>query len=318
MTPRYPTVSLISRGEHAKAMKKTGLTLYKGSSQKSEKIPIDIIDDLTEAFNVQILILTVKNYDLEAAAKDISSKLHDEPIIVALQNGVENQFILPKFFSKIVYGVVGYSAMTLKPGVVRYQSRGPIYLGTIDNKLKYSIEEICRIFNLGLEAEITRRLQDTVNCKIVLNLTNALFTLVGLNYQEISSYAKLAAIASKLLNEGIDIIQAAGCKEYPMKNYPSWRTLRFGLRLPSFIRTYVLRRTVKHAILNSMGQDVLFKRKKKTELESFNRYILNVADSLGIDAPLNRTLYSICKSAFNRPDFQPLSIEKLWDQLDLN
>jgi 2-dehydropantoate 2-reductase len=318
ITPSYPKVYLISRGEHAKAMKKMGLTLYKGASQRSEKISVDIIDDLTEAFNAKILILTVKNYDLEAAAKDISSKLHDEAIIVALQNGVENQCILPRYFSRIIYGVVGYSAMTLKPGVVRYQSQGPIYLGTIDNKLKYSIEEICRIFNLGLEAEITRRLQDTVNCKIVLNLTNALFTLVGLNYQEPSSYSKLATITSKVLNEGIDVIQVAGYKEYPMKNYPSWRTLRLGLKLPSFVRTHVLKRTVKHTILNSMGQDVLVKRKKKTELESFNGYILNIANSMGIDAPLNRALYNICKSVFNRPNFRPLPIEKVWDQLDLN
>jgi 2-dehydropantoate 2-reductase len=315
ITPNYRNVYLIGRGEHAKAMKERGLTLFK-EGERPETIAVNLVDDLTEVTNAKVLVLTVKNYDLEKAAKDISSKLDDEVIIVALQNGVENQRVLPEYFSKVIYGVVGYSAMILNPSVARYQSRGPVYLGTIDNELKYSIEEICQVFNLGFEAEITRRLQDTVNCKIVLNLTNALFTLVGLNYREISSYDKLATIASKLLNEGIGIIQATGYKEYPMKNYPSWRTLRLGLKLPSFIRTRVLRRSVKHAILNSMGQDVLLKRRKETELESFNGYIVNTADSMGIEAPLNRALYNLCKSEFNRSDFQPLSIEKAWDQLN--
>ena len=315
ITRSYPNVYLIARGEHAKVMKEEGLTLLRATDQRSETVAVNLIDDLTEASNAKVLILTVKNYDIEAAAKNISSKFNDEAIIVALQNGVENQRILPKYFSKVIYGVVGFSAMPRKPALVEYQSRGPVYLGTIDNELKHSIQQICRIFDQGFEAEITRRLQDTVHCKIVLNLTNALFTLVGLNYREISSYEKLATISSKILNEGIDVIQAAGYREYRFKNYPSWRTLRLSLKLPSFVRTLVLRRNVKHAIMNSMGQDVLIKRKKEAELESFNGHILNIANSMGIEAPNNRALYNLCKNEFIRSNFQPLPIEKVWDQL---
>jgi len=315
ITPSYQNVYLIARGEHAKVMKEQGLTLSRATDQRLETVAVNLIDDLTEVSNAKVLILTVKNYDIEAAAKSISSKFDDEAIIVALQNGVENQRILPKYFSKVIYGVVGFSAMLREPGVVKYQSRGPVYLGTIDNELKHSIEEICQIFNLGFDVEMTRRLQDTVHCKIVLNLTNALFTLVGLNYREISSYDKLATISSKILNEGIDVIQAAGYREYRFNNYPSWRTLRLSLKLPSFVRTVVLKRNVKHAILNSMGQDVLIKRKKETELESFNGYILNIANTMGMEAPHNRALYNLCKNEFIQSNFQPLSIEKVWDQL---
>lgn len=314
ITPSFPNIYLIARGQHAKTMRERGLTLYRATSHTPETVAVNLVDDLTEVPNVKVLVLTVKNYDVEEAAKEISSRLEDV-IIVALQNGVENQRILPKYFSKLIYGVVGFSAMISKPGVVKYQSRGPIYLGTIVNELKYSIDEVCQTFNRGFEAEITSRLQDTVHCKIVLNLTNALFTLVGLNYREISSYNKLATIASKLLNEGIDIIQAAGYKEYPFKNYPSWKTIRLGSKLPSFIRTNVLRRSVKHTILNSMGQDVLIKRKQETELESFNGYILNMASSMNKEAPYNRRLYTLCKSEFNRSDFEPLSIDRVWDHL---
>jgi len=314
ITPSYSNVYLIARGEHAKAMKEHGLTLCEAGNSKLETIAVNLVNDLKEISNVKVIVLTVKNYDLREAAKDIYSKLGDEATIFALQNGVENQHILPNYFSKVIYGIVGYSAMILKPGVIKYQSRGPVYLGTIDNEIKHSIEEICHTFNQGFETEITRRFQDTVHCKIVLNLTNALFTLIGLNYQKISSYNKLATIASKLVNEGINIIQKAGYKEYPMKNYPSWRTLLLGLKLPPFIRTHVLRKTLKHAIVNSMGQDVLLKRKKNTELESLNGYIINMASSLGIEALYNLTLYKICKREFNRSDFQPLSIKEVWDE----
>jgi ketopantoate reductase len=146
-------------------------------------------------------------------------------------------------------------------------------------------------------------------------LTNALFTLVGVNYSEISSYDKLATMASRLINEGIDVIQATGYREYHFKNYPSWRTLRSGLKLPSFMRTSVLKRSMKHALLNSMGQDVLMKHRTETELEFLNKYILDMANSAGIQAPCNKALYDLCKSSFNQQDFQPLTVEEVWDAL---
>ncbi|NIQ05708.1 MAG: hypothetical protein GWO20_08280, partial [Candidatus Korarchaeota archaeon] len=93
--------------------------------------------------------------DLEEAADDIFSRLGDEAVVVALQNGVENQLVLQKLFSKIIYGVVGYSAMIAEPGVVKYQSRGPVYLGTTDNRSGQLLKKICEIFNLGLDAEVT-------------------------------------------------------------------------------------------------------------------------------------------------------------------
>ncbi len=316
LTPKYHNVYLTARGEHAKIMKERGLTLLE-TNKTPESVTVRLIDSLAEASSAQVVILAVKNYDLEEAAEDISSTLGDKSTIVALQNGVENQRILPKYFSRVIYGVVGYSAMITKPGVVEYQSRGPIYLGTIGDKTEYSIEEIWQTFNLGFQAEITHRLQDTVHCKIVLNLTNALFTLVGLNYSEISSYNKLATMASKLINEGIDVIQAAGYKEYRFKNYPSWRALRLGLRLPSSFRTSVLKRSVEHALLNSMGQDVLVRRRKETELEFLNKYILDMAVSVGMEVPCNRSLYNLCKNLFNQEDFQPLAIEKVWDVLKM-
>jgi len=310
LTPKYRNVCLMARGEHAKVMNERGLTLLE-TNKTPETVNVKLINSLSEGSDAGVVILAVKSYDLEEAAQDIFSKLGNKPTIIALQNGVENQRVLPKYFSSVIYGVVGYSAMITKPSTVEYQSRGPVYLGTVNNKPEHAIEEICQTFNLGFEAEISSRLQDTVHCKIVLNLTNALFTLVGLNYSKISSYDKLATMASKVVNEGIDVIRAAGYKEYPFKNYPSWRTLRLGLKLPSFMRTSVLKKSVEHALLNSMGQDVLMKRRKETELEFLNKYILDLANSAGIQAPCNKALYNQCKSSFDQQDFQPMTVEEV-------
>jgi hypothetical protein len=43
--------------------------------------------------------------------------------------------------------------------------------------------------------------------------------------------------------------------------------------------------------------------------------MLDLANSMGIEASHNRALYDLCKSEFNRSDFQPLSTEEVWDHL---
>ncbi len=139
LTPKYHSVFLMARGEHAKIMKERGLTLLE-TNKTLETVNVKLINSLSEAQNAGIVVLAVKNYDLEEAAQAIFSKLGNKPTIVALQNGVENQKVLPKYFSNVIYGVVGYSAMITEPGTVEYQSRGPVYLGTIDNNSEHSIE----------------------------------------------------------------------------------------------------------------------------------------------------------------------------------
>ena len=74
-------------------------------------IPIKIITDLNEIEPPEFIVITVKNYDLEEVAKDIHKKVGDKPIVIGLQNGIENQKILPKYFSKVVYGVIMYFSL---------------------------------------------------------------------------------------------------------------------------------------------------------------------------------------------------------------
>jgi len=106
----YHHIYLLARGENADAIKSNGLILYENNPEKSYTIPVNVVVDLRELEIIDLIIIAVKNYDLEAVAKDIYQKVDDKAIILALQNGVENLKILPKYFSKIVYGVIVMSA----------------------------------------------------------------------------------------------------------------------------------------------------------------------------------------------------------------
>ncbi len=304
-------------------MKTKGLTLYRYDPNESELYKVKIINSLTEIQNADIIIITVKNYSLDKVAQDIRSKLGDKPIIISLQNGAENQKILPKYFSKIIYGVIWFGAWLDKPGVIGYDKSGPVItLGILnDNKKLYSVvEKINHILvESGIQSEIVESIQDAVHTKIIFNITNALLTLIGHSFREITSVSKLRKITVKLLNEGIDIIKAAGYNEFIRgENHPTWKLLRIARHLPGFLADKVFLEFINNVNLNSMAQDIITLHRDESELESLNGYLLELADKHGLAVPYNRTLYEACKEQFSLSPFKPLTEEELWQKVQIH
>jgi len=315
ISPHYGRVSLLARGEHAAAMKSYGLNLHSPKDKKLPySIPVSVIDDLAQKPEADIVVLAVKNYDLEQAAIDIKAKLTREPLIVAAQNGVENQDILPRYFSNIIYSVICFSAWLEKPGTVCYLPGGAIVLGTPhspDEQLRYSIQTVRNIFNLGIKTEITDHFQDAMHCKLVMNLMNGLFSLTGVHVQNISSMRTLKKLMVGTLLEGIEIVQKAGYREVKLPRMPSWKTLRILGMLPNF----VFRMFIRNMLPDSTSQDIHDRKKTISEIDTLNGYIVNIADSLGIAAPYNRTIYRLAQTGFSNDAFKPLDVKVLWQNI---
>ena len=318
LNPHYDKLYLLARGENAKVLKSKGLTLYQKVNNNPEPIRVNVIEDLSEKPTADVVVIVVKNYDLEEVAKDIILKLGDKPIIVALQNGVENQKILPKYFTKVIYGVIAFSAWRDEPGVFGYRDKGQILLGTIDNSLQSTMEIVSQIFNLGFPTKITQRLQDAAHSKMIMNLGNSILTLINFKYDKITSISKLRKVLIGLFGEGIEIIQAAGYKEHKLKGLPSWKVLDVLNNAPDDKADDLFKQNMKQVGVNSMMQDMILRQKNQSELESLNGYFIKLADSLGIEAPFNKTIYQLCKKQFNKRPFQPLDIDVVWNKINEN
>ena len=90
-----------------------------------------VIESIDEIPSPDIIIITVKNYDLDRTAQTLRHQLGNcQPIVASLQNGVENQQILPKYFSRAMYGVVCYNAWRDGVGKVSYVKPGYLIIGT--------------------------------------------------------------------------------------------------------------------------------------------------------------------------------------------
>ena len=312
IAPKYDRLFLLARGESAEVIKNQGLKFYlKGEEAYAAPIRVQVVESLAEVSTPDIILIAVKNYDLEATAATLRTQLGTgQPIVVALQNGVENQRVLPRYFTRIVYGVVCFNAWRDAPGRVGHQKRGYIILGTVRNDFQAEQQEVAAILRLGLDCILTDRLEDAVHCKLAVNLTNALTPLVGFQEQTDRFSGALAHVSSRLIWEGIQVIRANGFKEHKLGNIPSWSAIRIGALLPGFV-TSVFYRLAVHEDLgpNSTAQD-LSAGKTTTELEYLNGYMLNLARKAGIPMPINQAVYEIAKGRFG-PRFQPLTETEL-------
>ncbi len=313
IAPKYENLFLLARGETLNVINKIGLKSYlKGERFTSTPFPVHAIGSLAEIAQSDVIVIAVKNYDLDTVCQELRAYLGNrEPIVVALQNGVQNQQILPEYFARVVYGVICYNAWRDGPGEVGHQSRGYIILGTPANDLQDEVQAVASIFRLGLECVTTDRLRDAAHCKMVINLANALMTLVGFQRRPIKSFNLLMRMTLKLYSEGIHLLQTSGFHEHNLGPVPSWRLIRIGATLPTFMTGILYRLSTEKLGLNSMAQDV-FGGKTNTELEALNGYMLNLSQQKGFPTPINETIYEVAKKRFG-PNFQPLSEQELWD-----
>ena len=313
VAPHYERLWLLARGESAAAIRSQGLKFYvKGEEAKAVPISVKVIESLSEIPLPDIIIVAVKNYDLESTSQMLREQLGThQPIIVGLENGVENQRILPKYFTKVIYGVVCFNAWRDAPGMVGHQKRGYIILGTPANDLQSEQHEVAAILRLGLDCSLTDRLEDAVHCKLAVNLTNALATLIGFPNVPGSSVSDFARMSTRVIWEGIQVLQAAGFKEHKLGNIPSWNTIRISVKLPASVVKIFYRFNVREELgMNSTAQDI-YTGKNTNELESLNGYMLSLAKKAGVPMPINQTIYEIAKERFG-PNFQPMTEKELW------
>lgn len=308
----YTAVYVMGHGASQEALRRSGITTYVFDHPETTRrtVRVAVVDRPGDIADVDIVVLTVKNYDLELAARQVRDELGDRPTIVSLANGIDNQRILPGLFSKVIYGVVGYNARRDEPVVVGYHHKVPLLIGTPDNSLQDELRLVQSILGRGCPTEITGRLQDAVHTKIVVNLTNALDALLGRGARPLSNLAIYQQLLTQTLWEGVQVVRAAGYREHRIAGMPSFRLLHLVAALPGFLTRPLFQRRVGAMRMSSMTQDVVLRAAQDTEIESITGYIVRLAAEHGVAVPYNRAIYRLGREKF-RPGFAPLAPEEV-------
>ncbi len=309
---KYPAAFIMGHGDTQAALRKDGITTYEFAApeQTRRTVRVAAVDRPGDIADAVIVVLAVKNYSLEAVARQVKEQLGDRPIVVSMANGIDNQRILPKYFSKVIYGVVAYNARRDGPSLIGYQRKGPLLIGTPDNTLAAELHLVQSILARGCPTQIVDRLQDAVHTKIVINLTNALDALVERGWRPLSNLAVYQELLSQTLWEGVRIVRAAGYREYRIPGIPSFAFLRLAALLPGWLLRPIFKSKIRGYAMSSMTQDVALRGAHDTELESITGYVVHLAAEHGVPAPYNRAIYRLGREKFHA-GFEPMPCEEV-------
>jgi ketopantoate reductase len=151
--------------------------------------------------------------------------------------------------------------------------------------------------------------------KMVANLSTAILTLIGHGYREIRSIRTLKHIMIGTMLEGFDIARRAGFAPISIPGAPGPAMVRVSTVLPEFLSDVIFKGNIDSVDLNSMGQDILQRGRDVSELESLTGYFVGLADTLGIAAPYNRTIYDLCEKKFAEKPFAPMDEAAVWREI---
>jgi 2-dehydropantoate 2-reductase len=315
---KYDDTYFFAQGRTKKALEANGIThyFYDGTDKtlKEQTLstlhPVQILDTLNELTEEDMIVLSVKNFNLMEVVEQIKQQCGDKPIILSMANGQINQDILPRFFSKVIYSVVLWNAwrdveyLEEKKLIVGSQKRGPLLIGTLDNTLQDEMEVVKGIFDPGMETIVIDEIQNAVHCKIALNVVNAITTLIGHGIQPVD-FTPFQTLVTRTIWEAVQILKAAGFEEYPLPDMTPWSAIEMLHELPLSATHEQFKLAMSKMQISSMTQDIIQRNLGVSELESLNGYMVKLADKYEIDAPFNRGVYSLAKEKFKK-GFQPM------------
>lgn len=272
-------VTLVGRQAHVDAIAQHGLVIH--GANGTDAVEVDAATDITTIANVDVVLVTVKSVDTEAAAELIAAHVSPDALVVSLQNGVDNAWRLrARVPNAVVPAVVYVSTEMQAPGHVRHNGGGKIVVGTplaADDQEPAAgarLDTLVDRFN-GASVPCVRSADVRVDLwtKLATNCAyNAISAITGLRYGIIAADEKARAVMTATTDELVAVAHADD------------------VALPSGAAHSAVWKIadVMPGALSSTAQDLQAGR--RTEIDALNGYVVARGRALGVATPVNATL----------------------------
>jgi len=270
-------VTLIARPQHVEAVRSAGLRLQTSSSD--EFIKLKASTEAEAVRGAQLVLFSVKSTDTEAAGEAMAPHLARDAAIVTLQNGVDNAERLAATLGREVIPAVVYVAVEMAgAGHVRHHGRGELVIG----RARASQAIVAAFAGAGVKVEISDNVMGALWAKLIVNSAyNALSAITQLPYGRLVQNAGVPAIMDDVVDECLAVAKAAGV-HVPGDMHDAVR--RIAQTMPGQY--------------SSTAQDLA--RKKKTEIEHLNGFVVRKGEALGVRTPVNGVLLALVRALENR------------------
>jgi 2-dehydropantoate 2-reductase len=278
-------VAFIARGPHLEAMRRNGLALTGDAGDRLIK-PVTATDDPSEIGPVDVVLFSVKLYDVEAAAEAIRPLLRADTMVISVLNGVDGPARIASVIgAEHVLGGAAYaSAVIESPGIVSYKSTmAALVIGELDgapSPRAETFQAACERapFTCSVSANILGVLWD----KFTLLATNA--ALCGVCRQPVATiYGEpaLVDLARAMMEEIVAVARARGIAISD-----------------DIIETSIARsKAFPPDMYASLYHDLA--RGRRIEIEGLSGQVARLGAELGIPTPRHQTLFACLKPFMN-------------------
>ena len=269
---------------HIEVVRRAGLTIS-GLREFNVKLDIDKLHCATqelEEHSPDIIIVSTKACVLPRVIEDIKCIHKPGQIIVAHQNGLDNELLIAKTFGKehVLRTVINYAGNFVENGHLRMNFfNPPNYIGAMIEDNISLAKDIAEVWTAAdLATEYTPNIEHYTWEKSILNAgMSALCAITGMTMRNALDFTPTEHIVEELLKECIAVAKVCG-QDY-------------GTEFFDFCMGY-LNKAGHHK--TSMLADI--ENKADTEIDFLNGRIVEYGTEKGIAVPYNRIITGLIKA----------------------
>ncbi len=301
--------------EHVDALNRNGAKIV---GFMNTTIPVKAIMPNEMSGKYDLIISTTKQTTLKKSLISALEYMHDQTIVLTLQNGIpediSRQIVGDE---KVMGGGVEFGATWLAPGVSELtsdQSSLMVTFGRLDGKITEKVKKIQKLFSCFGHSEISTNIMGVRFSKLTYNSTfSGISAVLACNNGKIlDSYEAMKCIAYLGREAGL-VIEKLGIKaEKIFGLQPLMENVGFSTKkeLNEVIYNYWTPiYTPFRAGVASMLQDI--EKGRKCEINQINGKFLQLGKQVGIELPFMRTVVEIV----TRMEKGEIKLENAWENL---
>ncbi|MEJ2113642.1 MAG: 2-dehydropantoate 2-reductase [Flavobacteriaceae bacterium] len=269
-------VTFIARGKHLEAIKNKGLQVK--SIYGDFTVNPKVTDDISQIKNPDLIILGVKSWQVIDVAKQIKPIIHENTIVLPLQNGADNADQLRSVIDAkhVLAGLCKIVSKVESYGIINHFAFDPeIVFGEYDNSKTERVKNIKTIFD---KAGFNNTISDDIHLDIWKKfLFIATISGIGAITRVVfGDFRHDEDIRQMLYQTAYEIVSIANAKGIALNN--SHIEMVMGVI-----------DNLDYNTTASMQRDIM--DGKPSELDNFNGYIVRMGKELHISTPVNSFTY---------------------------
>ncbi|HYH43510.1 MAG TPA: 2-dehydropantoate 2-reductase, partial [Burkholderiales bacterium] len=270
-------VTFVARGAHLAAMRENGLTIESPAHGDIHIPRVKVCEDPASAGVVDLVLIAVKLWDTESAARAVKPAVGPHTAVLSLQNGVIKDVILRKELgASCLMGGVAYVGTTIaRPGVIRQTGLlQRLLFGEYDGKRSArAVALLEALLAAGIQAELSEDIRRTLWEKYVflVGLSGSTSTM-RVPIGPIRENPQTRAFLLELMKETVEVGRAHGV-DLP-EDYAAQR-LDFA-------------DSVAPDMTSSLYHDL--ERGNPLEVEWLSGGVVQLGEAVGVPTPANRAV----------------------------